>query len=33
MGKFRRHHPDWSMSYDLGGIVDEMVAGISDRLR
>lgn len=33
MGKFRAHYPDWRPEHDLGAIVDEMVAAVTDRTR
>jgi CDP-paratose 2-epimerase len=32
VGKFRRHYPDWSYTYSLDAIVDEIYAGWDQRL-
>jgi CDP-paratose 2-epimerase len=32
MAKFRDHYPGWQVRHDLGSIVDEMVASVSDQL-
>jgi CDP-paratose 2-epimerase len=32
MGRFRSHFPGWQLRYDLGSIVEEMVAAVSSQL-